>query len=268
LIVSLLTWSFLALASASLRGTLLTIAPFYLGSYFLTQQMMQVRQGLAMALVFYVILDCEKRQIGVKHAALTMAALGIHLVSALPITAALLWRLGPPWRRHGDLSWGCAGLLIAAAFAAAKLTAHIEVFSALKRLSLYASDNEFNGTRGYLTPANLRAGALLFLVLLVRVPESWRRAYGTLAALYAVHLGLRIGFNDFEIMSGRLASALGFAEVFLLALAVRYGIRSKALRYTAAALFLIAQGFATIAIQVPYLIHDYLTAIHSYNISY
>jgi EpsG family len=261
LLIPLLTWSFLSLSCKSLRITLFTIAPFYLGTFFLTQQLMQIRQGLAIAVAFYVILDCEERRPGIKHVILSALAIGIHMVSALPIIAALAWRMARNWKVFGNLNWTRVGLVLAGTILAAMALLRNEFLFSVGKLSLYVADEEFSGARGYLAPANLRATLLLVLFVLTRVPERWRNAYNTMLILFTVHLGLRIGFNEFEILSGRLASALGFSEVFLLALALHHGVQSRSWRFVLGGLFLVAQTWATLSIQVPYLIHDYFSTI-------
>lgn len=264
-LISLLTFACLAKAARNLRLSFYELMPYYLGTFFLSQQFMQIRQGLAVAFAFAMITGwAAGSRAGPLRRALSMAlAFSIHMVSVVPMATALLAQRWSPTPRTGRIVlWTLA--VAAASFAVAQEVSSLEVVSLFDRLSRYAADAEYGSSRGLFDPANVRAALLLALFALGTRSRSLRESkpYVVLLGLYAVHLGLRIGFLDVQILSGRLATALGFAEVLLMPLLVRATISSPAARTGVAAAFLAVHAVATLMVQVPYLVDDYFTPLY------
>jgi hypothetical protein len=265
LVVSTLTFGFLTRAANAVQLRLIDVAPFYLGSYFLTQQLMQMRQGVATAIAFYVVTECVTRGLRPRVVALSAVAVGFHSVAVLPIAAGVaLWALSPRWPKGRVRAAAVLGV-VACAFVLARVAMQGELLSTLQRLATYAADEAYSGSRGLASPANVRAFLVLVFVVYAKDRVLRPRAYDALLVLYAAHLGLRLGFYDFEILSGRLATALGFGEVLLLPMALGALIGSSQRRAVLAALFLITQTIATLSFQTPWLVDDYFTPIHSYR---
>jgi hypothetical protein len=264
---SALTFLALRNAASSVGLRLVAILPYYLGTFFLTQQLMQVRQGLGVAIAFAAILDLANRPFSLRHALLAVLALSVHTVSAAPLALGLTWRLMPAYRRGTPVTLLQLCVIVLFFLVTARVAMQLQVFSVLERLSAYASDEEYNGTRSLLAPANLRALVLLVGCSVVRRPATFERRYSALLVAMAAAVGLRFGFYDFEILSGRLATAVGFAEVYLLALAVRFALAQPAARRVAAAGFLAAHTVLTLTIQTPFLVHDYFTPVHGHSSS-
>lgn len=259
-VVSLATFYFLALAAASAGLRLRAVLPFYLCTFFITQQLMQVRQGLGMTMAFYVVVDLQRRGLRWQQVAVTLGAVLIHTVALVPVLLALCLR-ALPGGKAGAFDARHAVLLLLGSVAAARLATHIDVFSAMERLTSYAEDEASHGERGLLQPANLRAGLLLCLFLAMRVPARFRRVYGMLVGLYAAALGIRLGFFDFEILSGRVGSAAGFGEVLALPVVAFAAIRSRVTGGVFTITYFAAQVFVTLAIQLPFMWTDYFTPI-------
>lgn len=264
-LISATTFVFLALTARTLHLSVLDVLPYYLGTFFLTQQFMQIRQGLAIAVAFFFI----ARLVRSRHRALVgivgmaCASLG-HLVAPLPllvstVVSGLVTRLRTRTLMLGVL---VATLLT---IGVCRQVAGLEALMSFEKLSQYAADQEFGSARSVFEPANVRAGLLLTLFY---VSYPWMaktalgRAYALLLVLYAVHFGIRIGFLEVQILSGRLSTAFGFSEVFLLALLMRSLVTSAVLRALCALVYLAVHVVLTLSVQVPYLLNDYFVPLH------
>jgi hypothetical protein len=262
--VSALTVFYLDKAAKVAGLRLADVAPFYLGSFFLTQQLMQIRQGLASSIALLIVVQWVTRGLRVRDVVLCGVALAFHTVAALPLAAGLCWHLASV--RVRDRAGPAITLfVVVCTFAVARVAMQTEALSALQRIATYAAWDTYNGVRGLASPANVRAVLLLGFLLYARAAASPPRVYDALLVLYASHLGLRFGFYDFEILSGRLATAVGFGEVLLLPLALRATIETRGWRVAIAVIYFAAQASATLVVQVPWLYDDYFTPIHSYR---
>lgn len=263
---SLGTFHFLNQAAQRVRLQLLDVAPFYLGSFFLLQQLMQIRQGFASVLVLStIVLIGTPRARAWRTSAAMVGAISIHISSApLMLGAQLLGRLRPPHTRARALLWVTA--IAACTVLMARAVMSFEVVESLGRLSVYAFDEEYSDSRELLDAANLRALFLLALLLFCASAQLLRsRAYVLLLGLYAVHLGLRLGFYDFLILSGRLSTALGIVEVLLLPMLLHDRIRDPRLRALISLAYFATHAAATLLVQAPYLIHDYFAPLHAHH---
>lgn len=264
-IVSAATFFFIERTAHRLGITFYAVMPYYLGSFFLTQQLMQIRQGLGVAFAFWVLVRFALSTSGPVRLAMGAGAASlIHMVAVIPLLGASLVRLTLPapqqWR---IVSW--AVVLIAVSIVLAHAVSTLQVFGLFERLSIYAADEEYSSARGLFDLANVRAVLVLALFLSACTARSLARSrvFLLLLGLYAAHVGIRLGFIDFQILSGRLSTALGFAEVFLLPMTVHACIRPRALRMLLGAAYLFVHGFATLAVQAPFLIDDYFTPLHA-----
>lgn len=263
-IVSAATFFFIDRTALRLGMSFYAVMPYYLGSFFLTQQLMQIRQGLGVAFAFWVLVAfalSTRRpwRLAIGAGAATM----IHVVSVFPLISSLLLRPSLPspgrWR---VVVWALA--LIALCVLLARAASTLEVFGLFERLSVYAADEEYSSARGLFDSANVRAVLVLALLLVACAarPLARSRVYVLLLGLYTLHVGIRLGFLDFQILSGRLSTALGFAEVFLLPMTVRACIRARSLRVLVGAAYLFVHAVATLTGQTPFLIDDYFTPLH------
>jgi hypothetical protein len=264
-LISLLTFVFIDRTARQLGLRLIDVLPYYLGSFYLLQQLMTIRQGLGVAFATSVVVanmvrgSRAWRVLGGAFVAATL-----HLVSIIPILAGRVLQAAlPAPKRVRVVLWVMLVVLLSAA--AARLVTSLEVVVAMDRLAGYAADAELGAQRSLFEPANIRAALVLGAVLVAPVALLRSRAYLLLAGMYAAHLGLRLGFYDFAILSGRLAVSLGFVEVFLLPWLIRAAIRAHWLRWLLGLSYLAVHAFATLTIQAPYLIDDYFTPLHPYH---
>lgn len=258
-IVSSLT--FLAIAKASKRLGLepWSALPFYLCTFFLTQQFMQIRQGLAVAIAFWTIsIIIQRPQSWLQAAILTLSGALFHVVSIIPIAVAIIiTRLTPDHRSYKNWYW--AATTLGAIIGACWLASSTDIFTLTTRISNYIGDEEFGSARSITEPANLRAImlTLAFVTLRPSADRPWFKAYMTLLGLYIAHLGIRIGFIDIAILSGRIGSALGFSEIFLLPLLIKDQIKSHRWRILLTTSYMFLHLSISLLIFVPYLIEDY-----------
>lgn len=260
-VFSFATFYFLSLAAERMSMSLLTIAPYYLGTFFLAQQFLQIRQGLAMGLAFSMLPVVVTRRMSVVPGLSLMATMLVHVVSCLTVLAAWLLAFNRPNPTRRALALWCLAL-IALTFLGARAIMTLDVISVAGRLADYAADGQYNQELHFLAPPNIRAAMLLALMVITTTPLLLRSpVFVVLIGMYAVHVGMRFGFYDFIILSGRLSTALSFAEVFILPLLVRERVRNRWLRGVLAVTYLVTHAFATYQIQVPTLIDDYFTPL-------
>lgn len=259
------TLTFIAIAKASIAFGLnaWSAMPFYLPTFFLTQQFMQIRQGLAVALAFWAIallIRSQRRWLAVGSISLTGAL--FHVVSLVPIVITLVLPRFMP-RQRSYKNWFWASITLALVIVLCRTIYSIEIFELTNRISTYVNDEEYGAARSIFEPANLRAIFLTLVFIKFRPQEdqSWFRSYMFLLGMYVVHLGIRIGFIDFAILSGRLATSIGFAEVFLLALLLQYRIRQHILRLIFIGGYMVFHFFVALSIQLPFLFNDYFTPL-------
>ncbi len=261
-LISLLTFVLIDRTARQLGLRLIDVLPFYLGSFYLLQQFMTIRQGLGVAFATSVVVTnivSGSRAWRILGGA--VVALTVHLVSIVPVLVGrILQALLPSPQRALVVLW--AVIIVAVSAAAARLFTSLDLVVAMDRLAAYASDPELGAQRGFLEPAKIRAALVLSVAVIAPVVLLRSRPYLLLLGMYAAHFGLRLGFYDFAILSGRLATSLGFVEVFLLPLIIRTAIRANWLRWSLCLSYLAVHAFATLTIQAPYLLDDYFTPLH------
>ncbi len=259
--ISLLTFYFLAKAAQRLHLSFLEILPYYLGSYYLTQQLVQIRQGLGISFAFWIIISSpDRRSTFVKWATAIGIGTAIHTVTVAVFSiASVLSRIRLPARHSSIILW-VSGLVICT-YIVARLLTFGNLVNYIPRVSDYARVEEFAAGRGIFELAHIRA--LLVLSLAVLGPRDLlrTRTYQILVSLYAVQLGIRFGFIDFGIVSGRLGSAFAFGEVFILPLFVHSYFRNSTLRSAIGLVYLLFTILIYIMYIYPNVIADYYAII-------
>lgn len=156
--VSFLTFYFIDKTAGNLGLSLLEVLPYYMGSFFLTQQLMQMRQGLGIAFAFFVIVKMVVRDKNFTFCfGYSVLAALIHSATFIPILIAGVLKsfmLRAASRKRGI---ACCVLLVVLTIIAARCVMNYFDFSAVARLSDYAQDSEFGQTRSVFEPANIRA---------------------------------------------------------------------------------------------------------------
>lgn len=255
------TFYFLSLASMKMGISLIQILPYYLGTFFLTQQLVQIRQGLAMSIAFSMLpVIVERRRSLLPLLFLTITPL-VHVPSSITVFFTWLLSLSTPHRPMRNIAWWSLLLVVLTIFVA-RIVTSLDIISSLGPLSIYAIDSQYNTERDFFALANIR-GILLLIVMLVgaRGVLLQSRIFLVLISLYSVHVGLRLGFYDFLILSGRLSTTLSFSEVFILPILLNQYIRNRILKFVIGIAYLLMHAYFTYIIQIPTLIDDYFTPL-------
>lgn len=237
--------------------------PFYLCTFFLTQQFMQIRQGLSVAFIFLAISILARKPFNLFGFLVAgVFSLLFHAVSVIPLLVALILKSYLP-RLRSVRNWIWAINIFAVTIILCRLISSLELFSIIERMQSYIGDAEYNATRGVLEPANFRVIILAFAFLVFRPEENeeWFSIYMLLMGIYFVGLGVRIGFIDFAILNGRIGSALNFAEIFLLPLMLGDLVKKRVIRNAFISIYFLTHSIATISLQIPYFIDDYFQPI-------
>jgi len=259
LLYSALTFLFLFLAGRNLGLSLGQLLPFYLGSFFIVQQLMQIRQGLAVAFAFYALTRCITRAAGrLEFGMATVVTAMFHLVSVMPLLVGRL-AMALPWQVPKRTLLLRLALIFIAAITVSQAISGLQFIGIFDRLAQYNEDAEYGSARGLFALANVRAFVLclLFAYALDRGPATRGRAYKVLLTMYVIHMAIRIGFLSFAIISGRLSTAIGFAEVFLMPMVLEDVCAKRRDRVLLAIIYLGVHLYVTLFIQVDYILADY-----------
>ena len=258
-------FSFLAISKASQNFGLTTWSPipFYTSTFFITHQFMQIRQGLSIAIIFlgisYLISSKKKR---FRIIVTSMVGWSFHLVSIIPLIFSVVLKRTLP-RSHGfnNMYWVISILVITIGLCRA--ISSFELFLLIDRMQAYVDNTEYNSARSILDIANLRAIVFAFAFYLLRPNDKDPSfsAYMLLLGIFIVGLGVRLGFLDFAILSGRVGSAFGFSEIFLLPFVINNTINNNLKRYSLIFLYFSIHLSATFFLKVPFLFEDYFEPI-------
>lgn len=264
LIVSLLTFTAIVKASVAFGLSGWGALPFYLPTFFLAHQLMQIRQGFAIAFAFWCAsIIFRRKSLNPLAIILAIVAILFHSVSIVPIFFALLfnylYRAGKKY--FNDSIWFL--LILVVVVAACYVATESNIVLSMDRVSVYMDNDEQVYSRSISDPANLRAVFLSIVFFLFRpsVTSVWHRNYMLLLGLYIAHLGIRIGFIDFAILSGRIGSSLGFAEIFLFPMMLKDKISNSLTRNLIILIFMVSHFIISLNILVPFLIEDYFRAM-------
>lgn len=259
-IISLLTFAAIAKASVEFGLSGWSALPFYLSTFFLVHQLMQIRQGLAIAFAFlFASIIFGRKSLNSLAIISAIVAITFHSVSIVPIFFALsLNYLYIYCKKYfNDFIWFASILAIVVFACYAAIQADVAL--TMDRVSIYMDNDEQVYSRSLSDPANLRAIILSIILFLFRpsIASGWHRNYMLLLGLYVAHLGIRIGFIDLAILSGRIGASLGFAEIFLLPMMLKENIRNSLNRNLIILIFMVLHFIISVYILVPFLIDDY-----------
>ncbi len=262
-VISVLTFIPIAKASRGFGVGFLSVMPFYLPTFFLAQQLMQIRQGLAISLAFWSISIIYKLRPSVLLClAIGAASILFHLVSLVPIFVAVVVR-ALFFRRNSDFGHSWIFVIFVATYFLCVSLMRMDLFLVAQRVSVYLADSEHGYTRSILDPANLRAIFLVSALFIWRPKPccSMYRSYMFLLCLYCVHLAVRLGFMEVAILSGRVGSALGFAEVFLLPMLLEAQVKSRTFRIVICLLYFFVHLYIAFCLTFPFLLDDYFSSM-------
>ncbi|WP_315499551.1 EpsG family protein [Capnocytophaga gingivalis] len=258
-IFSLFTFLIIYLISKKLNATILSVLLLYISTgYFLLQQFMQIRQGLATPLALFAItvFIMDNNKFSIKFLLITLLAFSFHQI-ALPVI--LIGVLLSIILKKIDLSinefkWISVFLfiifIIIAKFLLVNLLTNIS-----SRVEVYSNSSEYAENVGIFRLPNIKAFFTFLFILFLMNEKMYRNKLFTIFfLLFIVGVAFRIGFSDFAILSGRFATAFSFSEIFILPFAF---YRFKYFNHIFLILFVIAQAVATYMFQAPFVMEDY-----------
>ena len=258
-IFSLFIFLIIYLISKKLNVTILSVLLLYISTgYFLLQQFMQIRQGLATPLALFAItvFIMDNNKFSIKFLLIRLLAFSFHQI-ALPVI--LIGVLLSIILKKIDLSinefkWISVFLfiifIIIAKFLLVNLLTNIS-----SRVEVYSNSSEYAENVGVFRLPNIKAFFTFLFILFLMNEKMYRNKLFTIFfLLFIVGVAFRIGFSDFAILSGRFATAFSFSEIFILPFAF---YRFKYFNHIFLILFIIAQAIATYMFQAPFVIEDY-----------
>ena len=258
-IFSLFTFLIIYLISKKLNVTILSVLLLYIStSYFLLQQFMQIRQGLATPLALFAItvFIMDNNKFSIKFLLITLLAFSFHQI-ALPVI--LIGVLLSIILKKIDLSinefkWISVFLFIIFIIIAKFLLVNL-LINISSRVEVYSNSSEYAENVGIFRLPNIKAFFTFLFILFLMNEKMYRNKLFTIFfLLFIVGVAFRIGFSDFAILSGRFATAFSFSEIFILPFAF---YRFKYFNHIFLILFVIAQAIATYMFQAPFVMEDY-----------
>lgn len=254
LFFSFLTFYFLKKTADNLNINPIFVLLCYLPVYFINHQLMQIRQGLAIALAFYFL----SAVLANKNRVIAWFLLGfgffIHNVVAIFIFFSSK-RINDFFIKSKISLLLKILLTVSLVFILCRIFTSLGLLDFTNRISNY-SDSEYSEARSFLHPANLRSVVLLLFFYFLR-PKKENYFFNALILFYSIGVGLRLGFFDFLILSGRISTLFTFAEIFILPL-----VLSLRFSKTSSIILLLFYFFINLYIglvyQVPFIFSDYI----------
>lgn len=229
----------------------------YIPTFFMVQQLMQMRQGLSTALIFlaFVGFNYERAK------SLVIIAIASMLHSSAFVILPLLLFISKPFKlifEYFQKETVKASLIFIAVtvILAGVLLGIITNFSP-RAVAYINSGNRFSQPRGLLDPANIREYLMLTFFIMHRKYFIKNRLYFILLLAYVFDIAIRIAFRDYTILSARLGAVFAFSEIYLLPMVLTKYTRLSAIFI--ATLYFILNMFIALYIRVPTMVTDYFT---------
>lgn len=261
-IISYGTFYFIGRVSQILDLNPFSIMPFYLGSFFLIQQLMQIRQGFAVTLAYFLVFYW-----GFKKGREYLTILFIPLMSIFHVTASLIpfiYLINKLFNRL-FIYFGRRLFLVLYLFLTIAFSYYIlnsDQFLSFEKIQIFLNSEELSSKRSLFDLINIKSMILFILTLLLSSEKIiYNNKYYFLLLLFTTSLAVRIGFIDFSILSGRFGSALGFSEIFIIPLLLQDFFKNKFYIFFLSCVYLLASIFITLSYQAPYLLDDYFTPL-------
>jgi hypothetical protein len=282
-IYSLATFLAIGIASKNFKINPLEVYLIYLPSFFIIQQLVQIRQGLGSALAYlsvsYIIDETSSSDRNPPEFYLaSITSLVTHITSIILIGYHLLilWGGGlindfKTVLRIGTRNFTSAHfrVLFAVTFIfITYLTINtIDFFNQYFNLYLTSADNyqqheEYGQSRSLFSLPNIRVAIILLVAYcLYRTIPTLRinYVYSYLIGIYAVGLAIRLIFFNTAIFSGRIGAAFSFAEIFMIPIVLNSSVLFRKWKWVFILIYFVVQGYITLWLQAPFMIEDYFT---------
>lgn len=246
----------------SFKHTLIVLLLYLSSGYFLLQQFMQIRQGLAIPLALYAVaLFVGKNRISLNFILLSLLAISFHQVALPVVLMGVLSSLVSMGKRDIPINkfrvLCVIGLVVFVFLSKAFLSSILTSLSS--RVETYSKSAEYAAELGLFRLPNIKAFlTYLFILIFMSNRMYQNKLFVVFFVLFTLGLAFRIGFSDFAILSGRFATAFTFTEIFLLPFVFGRFKQCKIMLI----IFVIAQTIATYVYQAPFVIQDYIKPLH------
>lgn len=214
---SILTFFFIKKTCDILKISFLQCLLIYIGAYFLSQQFMQIRQGLATPIVIYCLLCTQvKNKVTLLNFCFIILSILTHIASiVVNVFNIKIVRSFLHTNKIND--YFKLIFIFIAVFLSCRIVMILGVGGLGDKMSSYEG-SQFNYSRGFWDPVTIKAFIILGVVFFHRHLFKDNKQFYLLMWIYLIGFSLRIGFYDFALLSGRLATYFTFTEIFLIPL--------------------------------------------------
>lgn len=230
-----------------------TLLLYLSSAYFVLQQFMQIRQGLATPIALYaVVLLYKEGKVSLKFWLMSLLAVSMHQIAFMPILVGFILYFFRNRIEKTSLIWfkiySLVFLVVAIFFSKLVLVNFLSQFS--ERVLVYSESEEYAQDLGLFRLPNIKAFLTFLLFLFLTNGKLYKnKIYVLFYLFFALSLAFRIGFIDFGILSGRFSTVFAYSEIFILPLVF---LRFKApFGVFFLLLFTCFQAIATYGFQVP-----------------
>lgn len=257
LFISYITFIFIKKASSNFGANSFLVLLCYIPVFFANHQLMQVRQGLAVAAVYFSLSLFLNKKEKIKSVLVFLFGAFFHNIVFLFafFNLSIMQKILLIKRVKFSVK---IIFLVALVFILCRLITSFELILLTDRISNY-SDSSYAEERSFFHPVNLRSIFLLLAFILFR-PKSYNKIYDYLVILYAIGVGFRLGFYDFLILSGRVSTLFTFAEIFLIPLVLQEKFH-KILLILLMFIYFSINLYINFVYQVPFVFDDYFKPI-------
>ena len=251
--ISFLTFFFIKKASDNFEINSVLVLVCYIPVFFTSHQLMQIRQGLAIAIGYYFLsamLVNKNKLFAYISFLFGIFFHNIAFVFLLFISNYVNKIIGT---KYIGLIYKVI-FVFCVVFVLCRILTNFEILQLTDRISNY-SDSEYSADRSFFHPANLRSIFLLILFVIFK-PRKESFIYNFLTIFYAVGVGFRLGFYDFLILSGRLSTVFTYSEIFLVPILLSFKL-SRFSAFFILFIYFVFNLYINLAFQVPFILDDY-----------
>ncbi|WP_162183340.1 EpsG family protein [Pectobacterium fontis] len=214
---SVLTFIFIKRICDILKISFLQCILIYIGTYFLSQQFMQIRQGLATPIVIYCLLSTQARnKVTLLNFFFIILSVLTHIASVVVnIFNVKIIRSFLYTNKINDYFKLIFIFIIV--FLSCRVVMMLGIGNFGDKMLSY-KDSQFNYSRDFWDPVTIKTFIILAITFFHRRFFKDNSSFYLLMWMYLIGFSLRLGFYDFALLSGRLATYFTFTEIFLIPL--------------------------------------------------
>lgn len=234
---------------------------YYIGYYFITQQLTFMRYGFAVILAYYFfIYTIQERMSILKYIFMLAALMLVHIfVSFLFLLFILIKMIESPAR--GVLKFTHSLSFLVFSLIALTLAKYSIQILPLERVIFYLENEEIGVYTNLFSVENLKAVFLLFIFSFVLLGRRISLELRYLYLAYLLSVVVRFVFYDIGVLSSRAGYLLGFSEVFILLIIVPRYINSISGQCVVGIAYVFAHRFFAQTYSTSELIDLYMTPI-------